>query len=183
MTYGDDGKRGWPWGRRPPAPPEPVRYRLQSTSATEIRETREGQDRSPRVGRHSIGASVTLIPIVLGVVALGFALALQRGLISLDSGFKLRTGDAKPKLTVVAQAEQAIPLALRDPSIFFGRVWDPAPTRACGYLGSNNDDQDGADRRFIFEDGSVRLDDGGQAFKAEWNVRCASASASRHHSR
>jgi hypothetical protein len=178
MTDDNDGVRR-PWGR-PTAPgrSETAPYRLQTTTGSSTRQSPDAQDRSPRVGQHNIGAGAPLVPIALGLAALGLALAFQRGLISLDAGHG--GGSAgQPKLSPVAQAERVIPAALRDPSIIFGRVWNPAPARVCGYLGSNNEDE-GADKRFIYEGGDVRVDDGGKSFNAEWNARCAKPATHRH---
>jgi hypothetical protein len=155
-------------------PVQSERYVLRTSVGQTTRGAQDRTGHGPRVGGHRVGASAPVVPIALGLIALGLVVAYEQGLFGKSHGHGASLANAKAEM--VAEAEAAAPAALKDPNAALGSVWGTSSRVACGVVVAK-----AGGRRFIYEAGDVRLDDGTSQFGADWKARCAASG--RHRAR
>jgi hypothetical protein len=117
------------------------------------------------------------MPVALGLIALLAIGAYNFGVFSPKKHTAADQGAAvNPNTAAVVLAERAVPDALKSPSLIFDKVWAVKPQVACGIVDAGSGARTSR-RRFIFENGAVRFDDGSATFGDAWNALCAAGAA------
>jgi hypothetical protein len=130
----------------------------------------------PPIRPVSTGASLPIIPIAAGVLALAAVAAMNIGwlhrLVSLAPPPSAAPAQ-QAKLGAAIEAEREVSQVLNRKDVTFGQVWGTSPHTACGYVGGAGQGQ----RRFIFARGGVKVDDGSDGFARTWSAKCESLAA------
>ena len=139
----------------------------------------------PRVRPVSTGASLPIIPIAAGVLALAAVAVMNGGSFhKLVAPAPSAAPAEQAKASAAVEAEREVSRALNRKDVTFGQVWGAAPHTACGYVGAAGL----GERRFVFAGGGVKVDDGSAGFARTWGARCdtqptPAAAAPRHRHR
>ena len=146
----------------------------------------------PRVGQVSTGSGGSIAPMIFGIFLLLVILGFQFGAFRwIADHFGGEAASRDPKTQAMTEAELAVAQFLRGASsMVFDSVRGVAAHEACGVVEDREHGGGSSRRRFIFQSGLVRLDDGSSAFARDWDHDCQPVGAvsgatpeTRHHRR
>ncbi len=167
------GRRSWwPFRRREERPPGAMIADIRTAGGGPDDKGHAGH--GPRVGQVSTGSGGSVVPLVFGVILLLVILAFQFGAFRWISD---RFGEEAPsrdaKTAAMTEAELAVAQFLRGASsMVFDSVRGVAAHEACGVVEDHGHDGGVSRKRFIFQGGLVRIDDGSDAFGRDWAKDC-----------
>ena len=127
-----------------------------------------------RIGQTSVGPGGSMVPVFFGIALLVAILGFQLGAFSwIAQQFGSEAPSRDPKTAAMAEAEVAVAQGLRTASsIVFDSVRGVAAHEACGVVEDRDRGGGSQRKRFIFQTGVVRLDDGSAAFASAWDKDC-----------
>jgi hypothetical protein len=159
---------------------------IRAGAAREEDERRHG-DHGPSVGPASTGAGGSIAPLLIGALLLIVVLGFQVGAFGwIADHFGVEPSSNEAKMAAMTEAEIAVAQALNTASsMVFDDVQGFGAHEACGVVKATNHDGTTSEKRFIFQAGVVRLDDGSDDFERVWAanvcqpVRVAAVAAGR----
>jgi hypothetical protein len=127
----------------------------------------------PSVGQVSTGSGGTIVPMLIGVLLLLAILGFQLGAFRWIADNFGTAPSNDPKTAAMTEAEVAVAQGLNTASsIVFDSVRGVSAHEACGVVENRGHDGGISRKRFIFQAGLVRLDDGSDDFARAWDKNC-----------